>query len=178
MVNKKIFYYSIIACLSFFGLITAKQALAICPICTIAVGAGVGVSRWLGIDDTITGLWVGGLIVSLIGWTINWLDNKNIKFKFKKIIITLSYYLITVVPLYFSGIIGNPNNNLLCWCGFYLDKLLLGIIVGSSAFYFAASWYEYLKDKNNGRAYFPYQKIVMPVGILLLLSLIFYILLK
>jgi len=31
----------------------AEKALAVCPICTVAVGAGVGLSRWLGIDDTI-----------------------------------------------------------------------------------------------------------------------------
>jgi len=176
MENKKNYVNSIIAAISIVGLLAAKQVLAICPICTIAVGAGVGVSRWLGIDDTITGLWVGGLIVSLIGWTINWLNKKNFKFRFKAVAVILSYYILIIVPLYYSGIIGNPNNNLLCWCGFYLDKLLLGIIIGGSAFYFAASWYEYLKEKNNGRAYFPYQKIVMPVGLLLLLSLIFYLL--
>jgi hypothetical protein len=176
MGNKKSLFGLMVFVISFFGLLAAKQALAICPICTIAVGAGVGVSRWLGIDDTITGLWVGGLIVSLIGWTINWLRGKNIKFKLQTPLIIIGYYLLTVVPLYFSGIIGNPNSNLLCWCGFYLDKLLLGIIVGSSAFYFAASWYELLKARNNGRAYFPYQKIAMPVGILVLLSLTFYLL--
>jgi hypothetical protein len=167
-----------IAVFSIFGLFAAKQALAICPICTIAVGAGVGVSRWMGIDDAITGLWVGGLVVSLIGWTINWLNKRNIRFKFYEIITILGYFLLTVVPLYYSGIIGNPNNNLLCWCGFYLDKLLLGIIVGSSAFYLANSWYEYIREKNNGRAYFPFQKIAMPVSLLLILSLIFYLLLQ
>ena len=28
------------------------KALAICPVCTVAVGAGIGLSRWLGIDDS------------------------------------------------------------------------------------------------------------------------------
>ena len=45
----------------------AGKALALCPVCAIAVGAGIGVSRWLGVDDTITGVWVGGLIVSFGG---------------------------------------------------------------------------------------------------------------
>ena len=65
----------IVFALSIFGLnlLFAKQALAVCPICTIAVGAGVGLSRYFGVDDAITGLWVGGLIVSMIvgrkaGW--------------------------------------------------------------------------------------------------------------
>ena len=57
------------------------SSYAICPLCTIAVGAGVGLAQWLGVDDTATGIWIGGLTVSLIGWTIYWFDGKNIAFK-------------------------------------------------------------------------------------------------
>ena len=158
------------------SLLFAKQALAVCPICTIAVGAGVGLSRWRGIDDSVTGLWVGGLTVSLITWTINWLDKKNIHFKGRGILAIFGYYLLIIVPLYFSGIMGNSLNTL-CACGM-IDKLLLGIIVGSAGFYFGASWYYYLKEKNQGRAYFPFQKVVMPISPLLILSIIFYYLTK
>jgi len=153
----------------------AKKALAICPICTIAVGAGVGLSRWLGIDDTITGLWFGGLIVSMIAWTENWLDKKNIRFKGRIFVDVLAYYALTVVPLYYAGIIGNPLNTL-CACG--LDKLLYGIIAGGISFWFGASWYYYLKEKNNGQAYFPFQKVAMPILPIIILSIIFYFLTK
>lgn len=61
-------------------LLTIGSAYAICPICTIAVGAGVGLSRWLGVDDTISGIWIGGLAISSIWWTINWLNSKHIRF--------------------------------------------------------------------------------------------------
>ncbi len=159
-----------------FSLTVGHYAYAICPICVIAVGAGVGVSRWLGIDDIITGLWIGGLAVSMIIWTINWLEKKNIKFKFRNIITAVGYYAIIVIPLYFNGIIGNPLNIL---CGYnFLDKMLLGIINGSIAFYFAVIWYEYLKEKNEGRAYFPFQKVAMPVLFLVIISIIFYYLTK
>ncbi|MDD2732155.1 MAG: hypothetical protein PHI53_03090 [Candidatus Pacebacteria bacterium] len=171
---KKIFL-----CLAaLFGIFIAftEKALAVCPICTIAVGAGVGLSRWLGIDDSITGLWIGGLTVSIITWTLSWFDKKNIKFRGRTIITILGYYSLIVVPLYFMGIMGNPLNTL-CACG-VIDKLLLGIIVGSIAFWFGASWYYYLKEKNQGRAYFPFQKVVMPVSPLILLSIIFYFLTK
>jgi len=153
----------------------AKKALAVCPICTIAVGAGVGLSRWLGIDDVITGLWIGGLIVSMITWTESWLDKKNIRFKGRIFVNVLGYYLLIVIPLFYSGIIMNPLHAL-CACG--LDKLLLGIIVGSFGFWFGASWYYYLKEKNQGRAYFPFQKVVMPISPLIILSIIFYFLTK
>lgn len=156
----------------------APKASAVCPICTIAVGAGVGFSRWLGIDDAITGLWIGGLIVSIVAWTLSWFDIKNIQFKGKTIITTLGYYLIIVIPLYFAGILGNSQNSLLYFSGLHFDKLILGIIAGSIGFWFGVNWYDYLKEKNNGRAHFPYQKVVMPVSPLIILSIIFYFITK
>jgi len=158
------------------GVVFAKQALAVCPVCTIAVGAGVGLSRWLGVDDTITGLWVGGLIVSMIVWTESWLEKKNVRFTGRVVVDTLVYYAVVVVPLYYSGIIGSPRNKLFCVCGLNVDKLLFGIIVGSIGFWWGASWYFYLKEKNNGHAYFPFQKVVMPIAPLIILSIIFYFL--
>lgn len=166
---------SLILSIFAIGLLFAKKALAVCPICTIAVGAGVGLSRWLGIDDTITGLWVGGLTVSMITWTESWLDKKNIRFKSRIYVNIVGYFLLMVVPLYYSGIIGNPLNTL-CACG--LDKLFFGIIVGSIGFWFGASWYFHLKEKNDGHAYFPFQKVVMPITPLIILSVVYYFLTK
>jgi len=153
----------------------AEKALAVCPICTVAVAAGVGLSRWIGIDDAITGLWIGGLTVSMIAWTLSWFDKKKIKFAGRAVITTIGYYALIVVPLYFMGLIGNPANAVY---GNWLDKLLLGIIVGSFGFWAGASWYYYLKEKNNGHAYFPFQKVVMPTAPLIILSVLFYFLTK
>jgi hypothetical protein len=167
----------IVFALSILGLnlLFAKQALAVCPICTIAVGAGVGFSRWLGIDDSITGLWIGGLTVSMITWTLSWFDKKNIRFRGRALATTIGYYLLIVVPLYFMGIMGSQLDTI-CACG--LDKLIVGIIVGSIAFWFGAEWYYTIKEKNGGHAYFLFQKVVMPVSPLVLLSIIFYFLTK
>jgi NADH:ubiquinone oxidoreductase subunit 4 (subunit M) len=154
-------------------LIPFVKVYAMCPVCTVAVGAGVGLARWLGIDDTITGLWIGGLIVSLIMWTINYLDKRKINFFARNIIVALAYYALTVVPLYFIKTIWHPQNTI-----GGINKLLLGIIVGSILFYLGAIWYMYLKKKNNGHAYFPFQKVVMPVVPLLIMSVVFYFLTK
>jgi hypothetical protein len=173
---KKIF----ILMLSIIGasLLFAKQALAVCPICTVAVGVGVGLSRWLGIDDTITGLWVGGLIVSMIAWTESWLEKKNIRFKGRIFVNIFAYYALIIIPLYYSGIIGHPLNKLFCFCGFNIDKLFFGIFTGSLAFWFGAEWYFYLKEKNSGHSYFPFQKVVLPISPLIIMSIIFYLLTK
>lgn len=167
--HKKI-YSLVLAGLGIF-LISGK-ALAVCPVCTIAVGAGIGLSRWLGIDDVISGLWIGGLIVSLTIWTINWLRKKDINFKGMAVLITFGYYALTVLPLYFSKIIGHPYNTF--WG---LDKLVLGIIVGSIFFLLGAWGYNLIKQKR-GKAHFPFQKVAMPIFPLIVLSIIFYFLTK
>lgn len=157
--------------LSFISLTFANTALAMCPICSIAVGAGIGFSRWLGIDDLITGVWIGALIVSMIEWTINWMNRKNYKFKFRNITVVLVYVLLTLVPLYFTGIIGHLNPYFL-----FIDRLSTGIIIGALVFFLVSIWYMSLKKKNNGHAYFPFQKVVMPVGALIIVSLMIYFL--
>lgn len=162
-----IFIFSIIG----LNLLLAKPAAAVCPICTIAVGAGVGLSRWLGIDDSISGLWIGGLTVSMITWTLSWFDKKNIRFHGRVLLTVGGYYLLIVIPLYFMGVMGNPLNTV-CSCG--ADKLLIGIIAGSFGFWSGAEWYFFLKAKNNGHAYFPFQKVVMPISPLIIVSIIFY----
>jgi hypothetical protein len=155
------------------NILFTKQALAVCPICTVAVGAGVGLSRWLGIDDSITGLWIGGLTVSMITWTEDWLDKKNLHFKGRAVVTTMGYYLIVIMPLYFMGMIANPANAIYST---WLDKLLLGIIVGSCGFWLGAEWYYELKAKNGGHAYFPFQKVLMPISPLIIMSIVFYLL--
>ncbi len=147
------------------------SAFAVCPVCTVAVCAGVGLSRWLGVDDTISGVWVGGMIVSMIAWTINFLNKKNLRFAFRKIIITVLTYALVIYPLYQFKIMGHPQNK---WKFIPLDKLLLGIISGSLFFLIAIFVNDFLKKKNNNKAYFPFQKVVIPLLFLGLNSLLFY----
>lgn len=159
--------------LAAFTSLTIGTAQAQCPVCTVAAIGGVGLARWLKIDDTITGIWIGGLLVSVSLWTINWLKAKKWRFWQDNIIVPLFYYLTTIIPLYTYKIIGHPGN--LFW---KMDKLVLGIIIGSIFFMGITLKYQEIKQRNNGRAQFPFQKVVLPVLTLSLLSLIFYFLTK
>jgi hypothetical protein len=150
---------------------TIGVAKAQCPVCTAAVIGGVGMARWLKIDDTITGLWVGGLLVSTSIWTINWLKSKKWDFVGQDYIIPLAYYAMTIIPLYYYNIVGHPLN--VFWG---LDKLILGTIFGSLFFWAAILKYAEIKKRNNGHAQFPFQRVAIPVGTLLVLSTIFYFL--
>ena len=164
---------TIISVAAVLGLSLTLGAQAVCPVCTVAVSTGVGLSRWLGVDDTVTGLWLGGLIVSVIIWSLNWMEERNIRFKWRALLTSVSYYLLICIPLYIGGILGHPDNTLLG-----IDKLVLGMATGSAAFFAGAWWYERLKEKNLGHANFPFQKVVMPITPLILLSVIFYYLNK
>jgi len=167
------------------SLLLPSFASAVCPVCTVTVTAGVGLCRWLGVDDTISGTWIGGLIISTIIWTLSWLDKKKIpissrildvvgiKFKLRKILVTLGYYTMVVLPLYFTDIVGHPRNKL--W-GF--DKLLLGIFSGSILFLLGVYLTGYLKKKNNGKVYVPFQNVIIPVSLLVIASIIFYFIVK
>ncbi|MFA6523766.1 MAG: hypothetical protein WCS85_05360 [Candidatus Peribacteraceae bacterium] len=154
------------------SLLLPQVASAFCPLCTLAVGAGVGLSRWFGIDDTLTGLWVGGFMVSITGWTIDWFNRKHIRFKGRIILTTLFYYgLLLLLPLYlWTDLLTHPLNTL--WG---VNRLLLGIIVGSIVFLAAGLWYGALKRRNHGRAWFKGQKVVWPVGSLIIATVVFYV---
>ena len=164
--NKK--FYAILSLIS-FGLIAAPRVQAVCPVCTVAIVACVGLSRWVGVDDSISGIWIGGLIVSMIAWTLSWLNKKNVKFVFKKILITAGFYLLTIIPLYYANIMGHPLNKM--WG---VDKILFGIIVGTIVILLAVSTHNLLKKKNQGKSYFPYQKVALPLLFLIIISLIFH----
>ncbi len=151
------------------GLLWAASVSAVCPVCTVAVAGGIGLAKWLGIDDTITGIWIGGLTVSLSMWTSDWCDRRKFVFRWRDPAILAAYFGMIVVPLYFTGYIGHPLNKL--WG---IDKLALGIACGGIAFAAAARWYAYVRSRR-GRALFPFQKVAMPVGALSLLSALFYL---
>lgn len=155
--------------------LAVMPAQAVCPICVVAVGAGLGLSEYLGIDDTIAGLWIGGLLIALTLWTINWLNKRNWRFgqrDLRNILVAILYYGLTIWPLWSRDLIGLPQNRF--WG---IDKLILGIGLGTLAFLGASLWYTRIKNRR-GKALFPFQKVAMPVGFLVILSLIFYFLTK
>jgi hypothetical protein len=161
----------ILALIPVFFYLFPSPALAICPICTLAIGAGLGLSRFLGVDDTISGLWIGGLTLSFSMWLTTWITKKY-QPKFKTIYITLASiilnYSLIFLPLHFMGVLGHPFNKILG-----IDKLIFGAVIGSLLFLLAL-----LADKKvreiKGKQLFKYEKVVFPVSILAIASLIFY----
>jgi hypothetical protein len=141
-----------------------------CPVCTVTVIAGLGISRLLGIDDLITSVWIGAFILSFSFITIDWINKKWPKLlivNYKLLIIALMY-LFVLIPLKLGGTIGIIRNTL--WG---IDKIFLGIFAGSAVFLIGI-WADKFQRKKFKKIFFPFQKVVFPVLTLTVTSLIFY----
>ena len=163
--------------LGLFGIIVfAGSAHAVCPVCTIAIGAGLEGMRMLGVKDILTGIWAGGLTVSLIGWTANYMHKHNIT--------NPIWYVLNVV-VYISLLAGvyfvPAHNPVVKWwdnCMWGIDQFLLGVLVGAITFVLMELWYLYIKKNNGGHAWFPFQKVVMPFVGLLIMTGVFWAIIK
>ena len=144
-----------------------------CQICTVAIIGGLGLSRWLHVDDTVSGVWIGAFLVTIIYYTISYLRTKKINFWGRDFLVSLSYYVLAFIPLYTGKIIGHPLNRI--WG---IDKFIVGATAGSIIFILAIMLYGWLKKKNGDHAHFPMEKVVIPIVSLLIVSGIFYFLTK
>jgi hypothetical protein len=151
-----------------------------CPICTVTVVAGLGLSRLLGIDDLITSLWIGGFILSFSFITIDWIKKQK---WYKRFIGTtverftgstvfILTYLFVLIPFKLNHTIGIARNAL--WG---IDKIILGITIGSIVF-LVGVYADKLQRKKFKKIFFPFQKVVFPVVALLATSVIFWLITK
>ncbi len=162
--------------LAILTLVVVGDALAVCPVCTVAVGAGLEGARLLGVEDVITGIWAGGLTLSIAAWTANWLRRMGVQNVLVYLANYAAYYAL-LAGVYFVPI-GNPivkfNEN----CMWGIDQFLLGAIVGTVVFFGMQKWYQRIKIANGGHAKYPFQKVVMPFTGLLIATVIFWAIIR
>lgn len=160
----------ILAFLSAAGifLLLPRVALAHCPLCVAGAAAGITLTRWVGVDDSISGVWIGALLGAMSFWLYNLLalKVKNIdKYKLAiKLFIYLAIFATTVWSFYKFNLVIRMSQIM------GLDKLTFGIIAGGVLFY--------LIDSVKIKHYFNYQKIVISLGSMTILSLLIYILIN
>ena len=160
--------------LLFAGIFAAGFASAqVCPVCVVAIGAGLGLSRWLGIDDLVSSVWIGAFLIAITSWTLSYMKKRGWSFQDDGIVVTLLYIVLTFIPLYYSRIVGNPLNKI--WG---LDKIIAGYIIGAIVLYLSHWLHNYLKKLNKGKVFFPYQRVVVPFVSLFLTSIIIWIIIK
>lgn len=153
--------------LSLFGLFFAKPVSAHCPLCVAGAGAGLTLSRFLGIDDSITGIWIAAFLGATALWIANSIRKKHVPLQSALIYIVVfattlwSFYKFNLVNNHAGLIMGVP-------------KITFGILSGAVVFYLIDVLNNLIK-KTKGKVLFSYQPIVFSLGAMVLLSFAMFI---
>lgn len=140
-----------------------------CVVCTVAIGASLSIARYFGVDDCVVGVWTGAMLAIIGYWTIRFCEKKNWNFKFRdSILMILSVGMVGF--MYMSQLTYTP-----IIIGFlYIDSFLLTNILGAVALIASMNLYAWMKERNGGHAHFPFEKVVVPLVCVFLVSLIFH----
>lgn len=157
----------------FFTSVFSNQAMAHCPLCSAATGAAVIVARTYGVDDLIVSTLAGGFLMSTAYWANNWLLKRN-KGKnylsWQLEILILATFLSTLYTFQLTGLLGNSMYQI-----YGIDKLVIGLTIGSFLTVAAFSSHDYLRKTNGNKNYLPFQAIILALVFLTMVSAIFYL---
>jgi hypothetical protein len=146
-------------------LLSAAPVSAQCPVCIVTVGGGMFLADRLGIDDFLVSLWISGLNVAISFWLATKIKNS---FFGNPVILSFLMYGLTLGYFIFTQQTGLPSNQILG-----LDKIIFGQTLGLFIWFLGIFVDRYSRKLNGGKILFPYQKVVFPVGILILLTVLF-----
>ena len=149
------------------------QVNAHCPLCAGAVGAAAVGASYLGIDNSIVGLFVGAFSFSTGLWFARKIKKKY--FKFQSFGIVLSSFLLTVLPS--AKIVNDLTYVSLFDKIYFLDKILIGSIIGALITLFALYLHERIKQVN-GKVFFPYQGVFLTLILLIITGIPMYFIFK
>lgn len=149
-----------------FGVFGVTNAFAnpACAVCTVAIGATLSISRRLGVCDNAIAIWVGAFLVLMGYWLIKWFDKKNWHFWGRNVILMLLSFSM-IGGLYIHHLNYNP-------CFWFLDSFMIYALVGGAIYILSQKLYEWMKRRNGGHAHFPFEKVVLAIGALLVASII------
>ena len=147
------------------GFVSKAVANPACAVCTVAVGASLGIARKMGVDDSVVGVWSGAFLLLLGYWTLKWMDKKGWNFKGRDFIV-LSLSVLMILFMYISHLVYTPKAILVFW----IDPFLFATICGALTLHYSSEFYQWMKRKNGGHAHFPFEKVVVPVVSLCLVA--------
>lgn len=145
------------------------STFAQCPVCVVTVGGGMLLAKKFGVDDFLVSIWISALNTALSFWIATGMREKSLRpkflhnpwlFSFLMLAMTLSYFQ-------FTDQIGHPSNKLLG-----LDKILFGQVLGMFVMFLGNLIYGFTKYKNGGKTLFPYAKVIFPVGLVIIATII------
>ena len=142
-----------------------KAAYAQCPVCIVTVGGGMILAKKLGIDDFLVSLWISGLNTAISFWLAQKIKNR---FFGNPIILSVLMLITTLSYFIFTDQTGSAGNQILG-----LDKIIFGQSLGLLIWLLGIFVDRKSRVLNGGKILFPYQKVVFPIGILIILTITF-----
>jgi len=136
-----------------------------CPVCIVTVGGGLFIAKKLGIDDLLVSIWLSGLNTAIAFWFASFMKNKLLKNGYGW---ATAFFVLTVGSLIYTKQIGHPGNTYLG-----VDKILVGLTVGFIISLIAVIIDRIIRIKNKGKILFYYQKVIIPLVLLIITTAIF-----
>jgi hypothetical protein len=156
--------------LSTFYFLLSTSTFAQCPVCIVTVGGGMFLAKRLGIDDFLVSLWISGLNTAISFWLAPKIKNR---FLGNPIILSILMLGLTLSYFIFTNQTGSAGNQLLG-----IDKLIFGQSLGLIIWLLGIFIDRKSRTLNGGKILFPYQKVVFPVGILIIFTIVFKLIFK
>lgn len=147
-----------------------KAAYAQCPVCIVTVGGGMILAKKLGIDDFLVSLWISGLNTAISFWLATKIKNR---FLGNPLILSVLMLGLTLSYFIFSDQTGLVSNQLLG-----MDKIIFGQSLGLLIWLLGIFIDRKSRTLNGGKILFPYQKVIFPISILIILTIVFKLLFK
>jgi hypothetical protein len=141
-----------------------------CPVCVVTVGGGLFIAKKLGIDDLLVSIWLSGLNTAFAFWFSSMMKNRILKNGYGW---AASFFVLTLGYLAMSGQTGHPGNTFLG-----IDKTVFGMTLGFAVSLLAIGTERFLRSKNKGKVFFPYQKVIVPLIYLVFTSGLFMLLIR
>ncbi|MEM4282493.1 MAG: hypothetical protein QXU88_02605 [Candidatus Woesearchaeota archaeon] len=142
-------------------LATVPSAFAHCPLCAVAAVGAVTTARFYGIHDSIFGVFIGALAVSIGLWTSNAMKKRGWNIPFQSAILTLLSILLTTLTLHFAKLF-NSSGTL-----FGMPYLLAGVVIGSATTSGAFWLHHVVRRLNRGKNFMPLQGLAFMLTALL-----------
>lgn len=151
-------------------LLLAVPTYAQCPVCIVTVGGGMILAKKLGIDDFLVSLWISGLNTAISFWLATKIKNR---FFGNPIILSVLMLGLTFSYFIFTDQIGSTGNQILG-----LDKIVFGQSLGLLIWLLGIFIDRKSRVLNGGKILFPYQKVVFPISILIIFTVVFKLIFK
>jgi len=146
-------------------MIFVNEAYAQCPACIVTVGGGLLIAKKLGIDDLLVSIWISALNTAMALWIASSIKKKLLN---NSILWSLIFYIFTIVYLYYSKQLFHPKNTFLG-----LDKIITGMTIGLLVALFSVFIDKLIRKRNGNEVLLYYQKVIIPLVLLILTTIIF-----